>query len=144
MYFLNPKDSTFSQHYEGLSFTNATLVDTIEPLRARLVDEGYDIGYCTYWEGSILTEMSSGALTVVPITYSEEDSRYIYHNVLTDKRNREILPQKPFVCIARAENAKWMESPIFASCELIWEGRDILCYELTDPMVMKQYLDELN
>ena len=136
LYFRNPKK--YVQDYEGLSWWDIHTASELEPLRAQLVDNGYDVGYCSFWFGNVITEMSNGQLQVVPIGFAEDE---IYHfRWLTEKGQEDIVPQKPFVIIARSELPSFEQTEIFAHCNLLVEQVDYLAYELLDPMMMYDYL----
>jgi len=138
MYFLKP--SKYSQNYEGLGWDRVNLVSKLEPLRAQLVDEGYDVGYCTYWFGNVLTEMSNGQLETVPIVF--EDDGFQFMPWLTEKEQADLIPQKPFVIIARQNKPAFELTEIYQHCQLVKEQVEFIAYELDDPMIVYDYLHQ--
>lgn len=136
LYFRNPKK--YVQDYEGLSWWDIHTASELEPLRAHLVDNGYDVGYCSYWFGNILTEMSNGQLKAVPIGFTEDE--IYFFQWLTEKKQVDLVPQKPFVIIARNELPLFETSEIFPHCNLMVEQVDYLAYEVDDPMLIYNYL----
>lgn len=136
LYFCNPKK--YAQDYEGLGWWDIHTASELEPLRAHLVDNGYDVGYCSYWFGNILTEMSNGQLETVPIGLTKDE--IYFYQWLTEKEQVDLVPQKPFVIIARDELPFFEASEIFPHCNLMVEQIDYLAYEVDDPMLIYNYL----
>lgn len=135
-YFHQPKK--YVQDYEGLSWWDIHTVSEMEPLRAKLVDNGYDIGYCTHWFGNVLTEMSNGKLEIVSLNVNEEGIQY--RPWLTEKRLVHVVPEKPFLIVHRTEVPFLETTDIYSHCRLLVEEVDYFAYELDDPMVMYNLL----
>lgn len=142
-YFIKPTDRISIQPYEGLGFPDPLRQKRLEPLRALLVDSGFDVGYCTYWEGNILTEMSSGQLTTVPIHFNSSEKGIVYRPFLTSRDKFDIIPQKPFLFIYSEYLETFKATPVYAYANLFWQDDELLCYEFSDPLVLKNYLDKL-
>ena len=87
------------QHYEGLTWTDTQSVERYSPIRDYLLAEGYDLGYCTFWNGNLLTEMSDGQLRFCNLDVDEDTDKLIHYNWLMLESNRSRPAQKPFLLL---------------------------------------------
>lgn len=87
------------QHYEGLTWTDTQSVERYSPVRDYLLAEGYDLGYCTFWNGNLLTEMSDGQLRFCNLDVDKDTDELIQYNWLMLESNRSFPAQKPFLLL---------------------------------------------
>ena len=132
-FFRDP--NSFPQRYDG----NAGCMDTevtvkMEPLVQKLMDESYDMGYATYWECNVVTEMSNGKIPMIGIVVQEDGS--VSSDVwLTLASYRKVTPEKPFAIISGDLCDAFEKSEAGAKCTLIWDdpAGSFRAYAVNDP-----------
>lgn len=100
-YFLD--HTKFEQKYEGLVFQNREITKTLAPVVDFLVDNGYERGYATFWNGNIITEMSDGAVRFVNVHYFSDTGAIQFNPWLCLKANRELEGTKDFLLLEIAD-----------------------------------------
>lgn len=125
---------TFDQRYEGLGFREKDKAQQLEGPVRFLLEEGFDMGYATFWEGNILTELSDGALPMVNIQCDEEwgYADCHYHDWLTSRYQREVEAQRPFVLLDITSREVFQETDSVQVCRLVYEDEDHCIYEILD------------
>lgn len=115
----------FDQIFEGLTYQQKDTAAQMTELVDYLLENNYDAGYATFWEGNIITELSNGQIPMTNLTakQSEDDILHIcYYNWLTSQWQREAPKEKPFL-ILTADNAKLFEDSIhFQHCTQIYSN----------------------
>lgn len=139
-YFINYEHMPF-QDYAGLGDWNISSAKTTSRICDQLLSEGYDLGYCTYWQSNIMTDVTDGQLKTVTIDAANEQDGFVYCDWLTPKSHRQILPEKPFILMEPRYREVMEASPLAAHCQLIMETPSILIYAPDDPLLMKNHLD---
>lgn len=87
----------FNQPYEGLSMKEPDYTVYLTDVVDHLVEEGYDLGYCDFLDGNVITEMSDGKLKTVNLR--ENDGCLQYYDWLSLKSNRTLEAKKPFLLL---------------------------------------------
>ena len=140
VYFIAYEHMPFQQ-YEGLGDWDIQTAKNLKPICTQLLDEGYDLGYCTYWRSNIMTDITDGKLKTITIEAANSQDGFVYCDWLTLKSNREPVPNKPFLAMDPNYRSVLEKSPLFTHCRLICETPQILIYALDDPSLMKKHLD---
>lgn len=87
----------FNQPYEALKMRQPEYTIYLTDVVDYLVDEGYDLGHCEFWDSHVITEMSDGKLRTVNM--SDWDGRFHYYDWLSLKSNRTMEAAKPFLLL---------------------------------------------
>ena len=95
--FLHPDG--FNQEYTGLSLKNPDYVSYIDDVQEVLVANHYDLGYCCFEEGNVLTELSDGQLPVVNLLKVDTSQGFVCYDWLTLESSRSLPAQKPFLLL---------------------------------------------
>ena len=123
----------FTQKYEGLVFQNrehrAQLEDAVSFLQA----QRYEVGYATFWNSNILTEMTDGAIRTVNITLDEESGAIAYHNWLTLLPNRNTDGKKVFLLLENRQCAAAERSGVLDGCRIVYQDALFAVYEPVQP-----------
>lgn len=135
-YFINPK--TFPQPYEGNTNKQADMAERLSPLVDILSSGEFDMGYCTFWQGNILTEMTDGAIPVININVGG-DGTVQYCNWLTLASNRSQRAKKVFAVIDGSTRDAFEEGGMGEASEQLFEdpGGLYRAYRITDPDKLK-------
>jgi len=114
----------------------------MEPVIRILDAEGYDLGYATFWEGNVITEITDGKYPIINISIGDSGN-IKYRDWLTLRGNRDIVPNKPFFIIGRQEKSGFTKSFIYSFCKLIYEDKDgqFTVYSISNPVLFKQLFD---
>lgn len=57
--------------YDGLAFKNISITDELKNAVEFAKDNGFDIGFATFWNANVVTEMTNGRIKMVPFTKRE-------------------------------------------------------------------------
>lgn len=131
----------FDQRYEGLSFHVADKKDQMEDVVDFLTEGGYDIGYATFWEGNILTEMTDGSIRINNV-YFHENGNLSYYDWLCFWELRQEVPQKPFLIIDSGSKAMFEAFPASQYCKPAFDDGYHFVYDITDVEAFKSELYE--
>lgn len=132
----------FDQRYEGLSFHEADKKEQMEDVAQFLTENGYDIGYATFWEGNILTEMTDGAIRINNIYFHESTGNLSYYDWLCFWELRQETPEKPFLIIDRGSKDMFEAFPASQFCEPAFDDGYHFVYDITDVESFKAELYE--
>ena len=111
----------FDQPYEGLGYNNRDCVAQKQAAVDFLCDKGYSIGYATYWNCNVVTEISDGKLQMINLSLDSETGNLSYNDWLTSLYLREVPNENPFILITQQEKDSFEKSDIFSSCIMIYE-----------------------
>jgi len=131
------------QPYEGLSWMDTLIVEKFSPVRDYLLAEGYDLGYCTFWNGNLLTEMSDGQLRFCNLAVSEDSVEFVYYNWLTLQSNRSLQAQKPFLLLSESDFSFLTDDYINQHFRLVHTVDTFYIYEPLDFIAWREKLDSL-
>ena len=111
----------FDQPYEGLVYKNRDCVAQKQAAVDFLCDNGYSIGYATYWNCNVVTEISDGKLQMINLSLDTESGNLFYDDWLTSLYLREVPNDNPFILITQQEKDAFKKSEFFSSCTIIYE-----------------------
>ena len=122
--------NAFDQPYEGLVYKNRDCVAQKQAAVDFLCDNGYSIGYSTYWNCNVVTEMSDGKLRMINLSLDSETGNLFYDDWLTSLYLREVPNENPFILITQQEKGSFEKSDIFSSCTAIYEDTNHCIYRI--------------
>lgn len=98
-YLANPVNNNIT--YSGFTFKNINIVKEITPAADFLIKNDLNLGYATYWNANILTEITNGKLSIAPLK-AKEFAKYEW---LTSKTlvNEAAHQENTFVLLTLAE-----------------------------------------
>ena len=123
------------EHYDS--------VKKMEPLLA-IVQNDYDLGYGTFWESNILTEMSNGTIPMINVSINGFGN-ISYFNWLMLGSTREIKPKNAFIVIGKANLDGFKTCPVSKHCSVIYndpEG-EFVAYKLNKALYIYETLTPL-
>ena len=128
IYFLD--HTKFEQKYEGLVFQDRTITQKLAPVVEFLVDNGYERGYATFWNGNIITEMSDGAVKIVNVHYFSDTGAIQFNPWLCLKVNRDLEGTKDFLLLEAADGNSFASKNDLTGCKLVYQDAAYLIYEI--------------
>ena len=126
----------YYQIYEGLVFQEKDKAAQLTELADYLVENGYDAGYGTYWEGNIMTELSDGKLPMTSVSFNDQEAdnvRLSYYNWLTSRRQQTAPKEKPFLILQTKDQNLLEMSSQFQYCTRIYSDAFHCAYSIDDP-----------
>ena len=129
IYFLD--HTKFQQKYEGLVFKDREITQTLAPVVDFLVENDYDRGYATFWNGNIITEMSDGAVRFVNVHYFSESGHIQFNPWLSLNTNRELEGTKDFLLLEAADQNSFEYWNDLSRCALVYQDDHYVIYEIT-------------
>ncbi len=123
----------FTQKYEGLVFQSREHRAQLEDAVAFLQTQHYEVGYATFWNSNILTEMTDGAIRTVNITLDEETGEIAYHNWLTLLPNRDTAGKKVFLLLENRQCAAAERSGALDGCAAVYHDALFTVYAPAQP-----------
>lgn len=125
------------QPYEGLLFQNINKKEELTGAVTYLTENGYEIGYATYWEANIITEMTDGAISMVNLEIEDDPAlgncgNIRYYNCLTSLYLREIPAEQKCLLLSRDVKDIFEGSDSFRYCRLVYEDDYHCIYDITD------------
>ncbi|MBR5217356.1 MAG: hypothetical protein IKV68_03240 [Oscillospiraceae bacterium] len=123
----------FTQKYEGLVFQNREHRAQLENAVSFLQAQRYEVGYATFWNSNILTEMTDGAIRTVNITLDEESGEIAYHNWLTLLPNRNTDGKKVFLLLENRQCAAAERSGVLDGCRIVYQDALFAVYAPAQP-----------
>lgn len=124
-------NETFDQHYEGLIYNNVKCVEQKVPVISFLRENDYTIGYATYWEANVMTEISDGNIQMINLLLDKETGNIEYYNWLTSLYVREIPNEKPFILVTQDEKTIFEQSDSFQFCTFAYEDEYHCVYDIS-------------
>ncbi len=129
-YLIN--DKLFNQKYEGLRFNNVNQKEQISNAVEFLEENNYSLGYATFWNSNIMTEISNGKVKTINITLNGISGEISYYDWLTLKSNREIETDKYFLLLDKVESENFKKNQKFANSGIVYTDEYFVIYNLTD------------
>lgn len=130
LFFRDPQ--LMPQHYEGLNFQETDKAQQLQEPIAFLESEGYCLGYATFWEGNIVTELTDGAIRLINVTCDEKNPNLAYYNWLSSLYLREQTDEKPFLLLDAVYRVPFEASEEAALCKLVYDDGGHCIYEILD------------
>lgn len=131
----------FHQTYEGLHFKNMHIKDDLANAASFLTENGYDIGFATYWNSNILTEATDGRIRMINVLILPQMNRIIYDNWLTIFSYRESVAEKPFMLIATSEFANFEKTELYNNCQLVYQDNYYYVFDILDQALNGELLN---
>lgn len=122
----------FDQVYEGLGFQEMHKREQLSGAVNYLSENGYDIGYATYWEGNVTTELANGQIRLINIQMDDGSGNIAYYDWLTSQYLREEEKSKPFVLLTAEGRRSFELSDSYQYCKLVYEDPYHCVYDITD------------
>lgn len=123
----------YYQRYEGLVFQEKDKAAQLTELVDYLVENGYDAGYGTYWEGNIMTELSDGKLPMTSVSFNTQGgnhARLSYYNWLTSRQQQTAAKEKPFLVLQAKDQSLFEASSQFRYCTRIYSDAFHCAYSI--------------
>lgn len=141
-FFRDPNGSGYT--YDGLNYVETDdLARLSEPVDF-LLENGCTMGYATFWNANIVTEMTDGKIAMCGLEADNFSGEYSYYNWLTDLRLRDpayVSEQKTFLLLSIGEAMSIDDdSPLFAAAEKVYDGASFVIYAFDDPLTMQKFL----
>jgi len=92
-------DTHFQQKYEGLRFQNKNQKSQMMPVVEFLESKNYELGYATFWNSNILTEMTNGNIKMINLWINQSNGKTTLYDWLTLKSNRNLQGKKEFLLL---------------------------------------------
>ena len=97
-----------------------------------LSENNYEIGYATYWESNIVTEITDGDIQLIPLSLDEDSGNILYFNCLTSQSLREQPNDAPFLLLTQDSKIFFEKSDSVQYCDLIYEDEYHCVYSIND------------
>ena len=119
-----------SQKYEGLSYGQRDTAAHLSGTSEFLLEHGYQIGYATYWNANVVTEVTNGAVRMIGVTSSDDPEDGIrYYDFLTSLWLREVPNDKPFLML---ESDQAVPEEMEPYCVQVYADDCYCVYDITD------------
>lgn len=96
-YFADQTD--YSQKYEGLQYQVKNQKARMAAVVEFLERENYELGYATFWNGNIVTEMTDGDIKMIHLRIDADSGETELNDWLTLKSNRQLQGKKEFILL---------------------------------------------
>ncbi|MBQ7090148.1 MAG: hypothetical protein IJN82_03440 [Clostridia bacterium] len=126
-------DDLFEQRYEGLTAQNKQQMQQIEPAATYLEAEGYDLGYATFWNSNVMTELSNGAIRTVNLRQNQTTGQLYYYDWLTLRSNRTLTDAKRFLLLQQSERPLFESTGRAEGLTVLYEDDYYIAYDLPAP-----------
>lgn len=123
------------QRYEGLAYRDRDTKDELSGVTAYLLENGYEIGYATYWNANVLTEITNGSVRMIGLEdYGNPKDGVRYYDFLTSLWLREIPNEKPFLLVSYDTfELEWLfPEEMEPYTELVYADELYKIYDVTD------------
>ena len=131
----------FQQTYEGLHYKNMHIKDDLSDAADFLAENGYDLGFATFWNSNVLTETTDGRIRMVNVCMIPQMECIIYDNWLTVFGYRELVAEKPFMLIGAAEFANFEKTELYKNCELVYQDKYYYIFDVLDQELNRTLLN---
>lgn len=123
---------TFDQVYEGLQFYDIDKKEYLSGTVNYLSENNYTIGYATYWEGNVVTEITNGDIDMINLLMGGENGNLTYYSWLTSLYLREAENPKPFLLLPSDFKSFFEVSDSVQYCTLVYEDQYHCVYDILD------------
>ena len=138
LYYIDPKNKPVD--YEGISAPETDTVESMQGVLAFLRENQYTLGYATFWNANVLTEMSNGTIPMVNIILDESDMTATLYDWLSDRNLRDpafVAKQKVFVLLKGDEDQLFYNTSLSENAVYAYEDDNYMIFSYdnpTDPM----------
>ncbi|MEG2950460.1 MAG: hypothetical protein RR946_07205 [Clostridia bacterium] len=129
-YFIHPTDKQVT--YEGLGYQNVHAAQDLEGAVDFLTSNGYEVGYATFWNANIVTNMTSGHIPMIPLVIDNANASLSYFQWLTNKNHHEeafIENKRVFLLLLAPENEMYLQTPLADDGNLVYQDDFYLIYD---------------
>ena len=127
IYFLD--HTKFEQKYEGLVFKDREITQTLEPVVEFLVENGYERGYAHFWNATIITEMSDGAVRFVNV-HVDNLANISFNPWLCLKTNRTLQGTKDFLLLEAGQRTSFESKNNLSRVSLVYQDENYVIYAI--------------
>ncbi len=127
----------FEQKYEGLSYKVLNARSYITPAVLFLQEKGYDLGYASFWNSNISTEISNGKIKMINVDVNFNDGSIRSYDWLTLRSNRDLKNKKEFLLLSVAEYEKLPKNEELQKCEVVYKDKNFVIYDITKSNLFK-------
>ena len=106
-----------------------------------LAENGYDLGFATFWNSNVLTETTDGRIRMVNVCMIPQMDCIIYDNWLTIFSYRESVAEKPFMLIATSEFANFEKTELYNNCQLVYQDNYYYVFDILDQALNGELLN---
>lgn len=148
--FFTPHPDSYILRYEGLSFKNDKLVQQLEKCIQPISDQGFSLGYSTFWNANTITEMTDGQIKMIGLDLGKDENTndleatppsFSPYKWLTLKSYLDMKPEKVFLLLTSTENEAYLEMPFEDKGEIIYEDDGYFAvYGFDDPSALYQMI----
>lgn len=135
--FNNPQ--AFGQEYAPGMDLPPDKTFQLAPVCDYLTENGYDLGYTTFWNGNVLTEMTDGKVRAVNV--ETRGGSWQYYDWLSLRPNRTMDAQKPFLLLEGSETNQLQGTELEALVAEAEEINGFTVYEIPDLTAFRQVFD---
>ena len=127
MYFT---DLRFDQKYEGLKYRNKYRKEEMLAVTEFLEKENYEIGYATFWNANIVTEITDGKVKMIGVTVGEYGGQVERYDWLTLKSNSEIEAEKKFLLLEKSLATVFEANNNIDQCKTVYFDEYFIVYDI--------------
>ena len=114
----------FTQKYEGLGFQEKDWKAQMTPVVSFLQGNGYTLGYATFWNCNIITEVTDGEIRMIYTSLTENT------DWLTLKSNRSLTNQQEFLLLQRSEVSAYTHRYDLTDDAIVYQDEVFVVYGL--------------
>ena len=141
LFFFDPVK--YPQKYEGLTYKDPNLVHHLEGAVAFIEENGYILGYSTFWPCNTVTEMTNGGTKMIDLSMTTDPAAMCYYDWLTFKSYRAMKDVgKPFILLNPDEEKTYLQLPISAQSGKVYSDDYYAIYEFSDAAAISEYLSD--
>lgn len=129
MLFFNGNEK-FKQPYEGLRYSNMHVKDSLAGAVAFVTENGYDLGYATFWNCNVVSEITDGRVRMVCVSLISKQSRVVYRDWLNFRSYRELPAEKSFMLITVSELKNFKQTEAYENCELVYRDKNYCVFDI--------------
>ena len=139
LFFLG--NEKFDQVYEGLHYKDMDVRDSVSDAAAFVAENGYDLGYATFWNSNIVSEITDGRVRMVNVCLIPSVDCIIFDNWLNFFSYREQPAEKPFMMMATSELADFATTEAYGNCVLVYQDAHYSVFDILDQSLNKDILN---
>ncbi len=121
-YFINPEGKEVV--YDGYTFIKPDFLKRQEGAVNFIEENGYEVGYATFWQANSVTEATNGRVPMICIDGGNPFGDFQYNDWLTDKNLRSrstVEGKKTFLLLTVEENIAFIQNPLFAQASPVYK-----------------------
>ena len=128
------------KNYIGVNFALGDVIPGAGGIRKiRWQANGYKIGYASYWNANVVTEVTDGTVHMIGVTiYTDPEGCIKYYDFLTSLWLREVPNEKPFLLIDHYEA---LPENMVPYCVQVYADACYSVYDITDLETFRELLN---